>query len=277
MLFKSLQSCAFTNFAKQFQQFGYVEICDTQHIASTYDALYASFDLFVEFLQQHPTLIQKLYIAKERFIRSKFKNYYGTDFFGLYDESAKIGRNQISFYYSTCFHEFLSALYPEFNQIVECFNFFNACYRIQKECSSTFQSVANELKFGDIFSSEYHQVPIIFKVVKYLPSYRATRPHYDGTVFSLLLDSTDNASLLLAAYKSFFTIHDFVNPIRTFVRNQNQNSILLIPGTLVTEFGFYPTPHIVIHSGKVRYATIAFAMRPNYISTKNNFTILPNF
>ena len=260
--------------AEQFKQVGYLEICDKEHGMTTFDSLYARFDEFTEFLQNNPAWAQKLYSAKERFIRSKDRNYYSTDFFGFYDESKREGRNQISFYYSTHFHEFIASHYPELTQIPEVFCFFEACLGIQTPCAYLFSEAALELGLGTIFAST---PPILFKVVKYLPSYSVTRPHYDGTAFSLFLDSTDNQSLLLAPYTSSCTVDDFSAPRRTFSRLHNQNSILLIPGTLLTEFSIYPTPHIVTQSGKIRHATIAFAMRPQYSPQKHAFSPLPYF
>jgi hypothetical protein len=266
--------------AEQFKQTGYVEICDKKHGSATFDALYIYFDELITFLETNPAWAQKLYVAKERFIRSKHRNYYATDFFGFYDESEKVGRNQISFYYSNHFHEFICAHYPEFNQVPEIIRFFQACFEIQKPYENVFDQVAVKLGLKTIFSSQsdYSSTPpILFKVIKYFPSYIATKPHYDGTAFSLFLDSTDNQSLLLSPYKPSFTVKDFSTPLRKFSRSFNQNSIVLIPGVLLTEFSIYPTPHIVVQSGKIRYATIAFAMRPDYVSQKNEFSLLPNF
>ena len=56
-----------------------------------------------------------------------------------------------------------------------------------------------------------------------------------------------------------------------------QNSMMLIPGTLVTDFSIYPTPHIVVRSEDTRYATIAFAMRPDHVQQKIEFSSLPSF
>lgn len=250
--------------AEQFKQFGYLEICDETHGTETFDALYGYFDELIEFLQKNKVWEQKLYSAKERFIRTKDKNFYSTDFFGFYQ-----GNHQISFYYSTHFHEFITSHYPEFNQVLEITQFFEACSEIQKPYGDLFETAASELRL-EIFPEH---PPILFKVIKYLSSYSATRPHYDGTAFSLFLDSTDNSSLLLSPYKSSFTLEDFSTP----TREHNQNSILLIPGALLTEFCIYPTPHIVVPSGTIRYATIAFAMRPNFTPQKNEFPLLPNF
>ncbi len=271
LLFTFQPLCAIP-FAEQFKHAGYVEICDQKQHAKTFNSLYASFDEFIEFLQTSPVWVQKLYIAKERFIRSKDRNYYSTDFFGLYDDSKKEGRGQISFYYSTHFHEFICSRYPEFNHVPEIIRFFEACLEIQKPYGNLFEKVAAELGLKTIFSSVYGQPPILFKVVKYFPSYIARTPHYDGTAFSLFLDSTDNESLLLSPYQSSFTVDDFSSPKREF-----SNSILLIPGVLLTEFSIYPTPHIVVHRGKIRYATIAFAMRPHYVPQKTEHSPLPNF
>ena len=69
----------------------------------------------------------------------------------------------------------------------------------------------------------------------------------------------------------------FLPRSENFLDANNQNSICLFPERLLTEFSIYPTPHIVMHSGKVRYATIAFAMRPDYIPQKNELSPLPNF
>jgi hypothetical protein len=276
LLFAFQTLCA-TPLAEQFKRTGYVEICDENHAAATFDSLYAYFDELIELLQTNPVWAQKLYIAKERFIRSKDRSYYSTDFFGFYDESEREGRSQISFYYSTHFHEFICSHYPEFNQVPEIIRFFEACLEIQKPYGNLFDDAAAELGLETIFSSKYGHPPILFKVVKYLPSYIATRPHYDGTAFSLFLDSTDNPSLLLSPYKSSFTVDDFSSPAREFSREDNQNSVLLIPGVLLTEFSIYPTPHIVAQSGKIRFATIAFAMRPNYIPQKMELSPLPSF
>jgi hypothetical protein len=271
------QSACTMSLQEQFNQVGYVELCDENHGIATYDSLYECFDELVTFLQANPAWAQKLYIAKERFIRSENRNYYSTDFFGFYDESAREGRNQISFYYSTHFQDFIFSHYQEFKQVPQITNFFASCLAIQQSSRNLFNEVAAELHVENIFFSKYGHPPILLKVVKYLPSYSVSRPHYDGTAFSLFLDSTDNQSLLLSPYRSAFTVDDFSSPLRKFSRSCNQNSILLIPGTLLTEFSIYPTPHIVEQNGKIRYATIAFAMRPNYILQKNNFSLLPNF
>lgn len=254
----TFQVLSATSLEEDFKQKGYLEICDRKPVS--FDALYSYFDNLIDFFQKNPSWAQKLYGAKERFIRSKDRNLYSTDFFGFYHES-----HQISFYYSSHFHEFISSHYPEFNGVPEISCFFEACLAIQKPCTHLFEETAAELSLEMIF-------PILVKVVKYLPSYMATRPHYDGSAFSLFLDSTDNQSLLLAPYKSLLTVDDFSPPVREF-----QNSILLIPGALLTEFSIYPTPHIVSGSGKIRYAAIAFAMRPNGSSQKNALSLLPTF
>ena len=248
--------------AEQFERMGYVEICDEKHAA--FDSLYAHFDAFTEFLQVNPIWAQKLYGVKERFIRSKERAYYSTDFFGQYDESKTEKRCQISFYYSTHFHDFISARYPEFTRVLEIRQFFDACREIQKPCKSLFENIAEELGLNVTF-------PILLKVVKYLPGYTATRPHYDGSAFSLFLDSTDDQSLLLAPYKPSYTVDDFSSPLR------KTNSTLLIPGTHLTDFSIYPTPHIALQTNKTRYATVVFAMRSNYTPQKVQHPPLPNF
>jgi hypothetical protein len=269
---------ALASLAEQFKQTGYAEFCDTQQGAESYDALYASFDEFIAFLQTNPAWAQKLYSAKERFIRLQERQYYSTDFFGLYDESEREGRNQIAFYYSTHFHDFICARYPEFNEVPEIIRFFDACREIQKAYEDIFVEAAVELGLKKIFSSDYGHVPILLKVVKYLPSYLgAKRPHYDGTALSLFLDSTNNNALLVSPYKTPLTVDGFSSPRREFSRLCDQNSIVLIPGMLLTEFEIYPTPHLVVQSGEVRYATIAFAMRPHYITPKTELSLLPNF
>ena len=93
ILFLFTQSICTISLKEQFSQVGYLEICDKNCGIATYDSLYASFDELISFLQVNPTWAQKLYIAKERFIRSEHRNYYSTDFFGFYDESEREGRN----------------------------------------------------------------------------------------------------------------------------------------------------------------------------------------
>jgi hypothetical protein len=263
--------------AKQFRQAGYAEICDPKHGTAKFDSLYVHFDELIEFLQKNPVWLQKLYGAKERFIRSKYRNYYSTDFFGFYDESTRKGRSQVSFYYSDHFHEFITSRYPDCKQAPEIIRFFEICLEIQKSYENLLKQAAIELGVETIFSSNYGHPPILFKVVKYLPSYIADKPHYDGTAFSLFLDSTDNASLLLSPYKPRLTVEDFSSPLRECSIRNHQNSIVLIPGTLLTEFSIYPTPHIVATSNKIRYATIAFAMRPNCTPQKFEYSFLPSF
>ncbi len=272
----SLQSFCETSWMKQFQQVGYVELCDQNHTATTFDNLYASFDIMVNFLQTNKYWNHKLYLAKERFIRSKDRNFYSTDFFGLYDESGQKARAQIAFYYAPHFHEFVLTHYPEIQKIPEVVQFLEQCFQIQKSYEDLYYQAAEALQIESIFDT-CNFIPILFKVVKYLPTYAPDRPHYDGTAFSLFLDSTDYQSLLLSSYKAFFTVDDFSVPLRIFSRNDYQNSVLLIPGAFLTEFDMYPTPHIVMQSGKTRYAIIAFVMRPNYVFSKNNFSDLPNF
>lgn len=259
-LFPSL--CA-VPLAEPFKQTGYVEIADQGKAA--YDSLYGQFDELIAFLQAHPESARKLYVAKERFIRSKERNIYSTDFFGFYDS----GNNQIAFYYSAHFHDFVGLHFPELHKIPEIARFFEACRKIQQPYGMVFKDATAELGIETIFPSD---PPILLKVIKYLPAYTATRPHYDGTAFSLFLDSTDNQALLLSPYKESLTVEDFASPYR-----ESPSSILLIPGTLLREFSIYPTPHIVIQSDRTRYATIAFAMRPHFTSKKNEFSLLPSF
>jgi hypothetical protein len=273
----TLQSLCETHIRNRFVQNGYVEIYDTNHGTAAFDTLYAHFDTFITFLHTNPTWAQKLYAAKERFIRSPERNFYATDFFGFYDESAIAGRNQISFYYSIHFHAFICTYYPELNTVPEITRFLEACLEIQKPYGDVFTQAAADLGLGTIFSSAYANPPLLLKVIKYLPAYQAMRAHYDGTAFSLFLDSTDNEALLLSPYKASFTVDDFVTPFRAFSRDHQQHSILLIPGTLLAECAIYPTPHIVIDRGTIRYATVAFAMRPHYTPPKNTFPPLPNF
>lgn len=277
LLLLACQSLSALSLAEQFQQVGYAELCNTHHGAATFDALYASFDELTELLQKNRPLAQKLYNAKERFIRSKARGYYSTDFFGFYDESNKKSRDQISFYYAIHFHKFLSAHYPELKKIPEIIRFLHACDEIQKAYGYIFETAATELGIETLYASSYDQPPILLKIVKYFPAYSPTRPHYDGSAFSLFLDSTDNQSLLLAPYASSSTVHDFSAPLRKFARASDQNSLLLIPGALLTEFSLYPTPHIVIQSNKIRYATIAFAMRPHHTAPKIDLALLPSF
>ena len=178
---------------------------------------------------------------------------------------------------STHFQDFVFSHYKEFKQVSQIIKFFSKCLEIQQSSTKLFNQAAASLNIKNIFSSNYGHPPVLLKIVKYFPSYSPARPHYDGSAFSLFLDSTDNQSLLTSAYKSVFTVDDFVSPLRKFSRSHNQNSIVLIPGTLLTEFSLYPTPHIVKQNGKIRYATIAFAMRPHHTVQKNNFSALPNF
>jgi hypothetical protein len=266
----AFQSLSTLPLAEQFKQAGYSEICDPNRETALFDSLYVYFDELIEFLQKTPVWTQKLRIAKERFIRSKDQKYYSTDFFGFYDESKREGRSQISFYYSSHFHKFMDSHYPEFKQIPEITHFFETCLKIQQPYGDLFNEAAIELGLDTLFSFE--PPPLLFKVVKYLPSYCPTKPHYDGTAFSLLLDSTDHQSLLLSPYRTSLTVDNFSTPLRQF-----SHSILLIPGTLLSEFSIPPTPHIVMRSGKTRYATIAFAMRPHYPPQKNEYSPLPTF
>ena len=265
-----------TPLAQQWEEVGYKEILNNTQGEERFNYLYLLFDNFIEFLQNNPEWARKLYIAKERFIRSKDKNHYSTDSFGLYDESEIEQKRQIAFYYSSRFHDFIYFHYREFHEVSEIINFFAACREIERSNQEIFNEAANELSLGmRLYSAG--TPPVILKIVKYLPSYMAIKPHYDGTAFTLFLDSTDNQALLISPYKSQFQIEDFVSPTREFARTENQNSTLLIPGALLGEFSIYPTPHIVLGSGNTRYATIAFAMRPNYSGERIEFAPLPSF
>ena len=153
-LFFAIHSLCAAPLAEQFKQVGYLEICDKNHGAATFDCLYAIYDELFEFLQTNPVWTKKLYSAKERFIRSKDRNFYSTDFFGLYDESKRNGRSQISFYYSIHFHEFIYSRYPEFSQIPEISRFFEACRAIQQPYGKLFDEAAAELGLESIFSSQ---------------------------------------------------------------------------------------------------------------------------
>ena len=277
VIFSFLQSFSAITLAEEFKEKGYVEICDETQGSKIFDSLYSVFDEFIEFLQKNTAWAQKLYSAKERFIRSKERNYYSTDFFGFYDESEREGRKQIAFYYSTHFHDFIVSYYPECNKIPQIISFFEACLKIQKSCEQTFNKAAADLGLEKILCLKQNHPPLLIKVVKYFSSYSESRPHYDGTSLSLFLDSTDNEALFLSPYRSSFSVADFFSPKRSFSRNFEKNSIVLIPGAFLTEFSIYPSPHIVLSSGKIRYATIAFALRPYYIFDKNDFPSLPIF
>lgn len=237
----------FFSFTELLNQDGYVEICREQY---SFDPLYASFDECIQFLQHNPAWAQRLYSSKERFIRSKERALYSTDFFGYYET-----KQQISFYYSTHFHETLTDLPVEISQ------FLDRCQQLQQTYQQLCMDASKELGIET-------SPALLFKVIKYLPSYVGQKPHYDGSLFSLLLHSSDDRSLLLSPYKSSFTADDFFSPSR--------NCPLLIAGTQLREFSIYPTPHIVITSGNVRYSTVVFAMKPNAPALKNTFSPLDN-
>lgn len=272
IFFCTCQSLQAMPLADQLAHTGFIELPNQNHPTETFYSLYRQFDKLIAFLESNPSWAQKLYIAKERFIRSKDRHLYSSDFFGFYDESIRPGRNQLSFYYSIHFHEFLCSHYPEFQQIPEIIRFLDSCYEIQTPCELLFNDAAANLGLTAIFSANDDHPPTLLKVVKYLPSYTPSRPHYDGTAFSLFLHSTDHLSLLISPYKLSLTPDDFSPALRS-----SPNSILLIPGALLTEFSIYPTPHIVVQRGNSRYATVAFAMRPYYIAQKTELAPLPNF
>lgn len=277
MLTFVLQPVGASSIKESFAEHGYIEIDNKEHGTETFDALYASFDEFIDFMLANPFWAHQLQVAKERFVRSKHKHFYSTDIFGFYDESDRISRSQISFYYSSHFHEFVCSHHPDIEQIPEIAKFFQLCREINQPYEHLFRNAATELEVEAIFSSDGGQVPILFKVIKYLPDYKPQKPHFDGTVFSLLLDSTDNDALLLSPYKSTFSIKDFSSPVREFSRQPNQSSALLIPGVLLKDFSIYPTPHIVLQSGNIRYAAVVFGMRPYDIFKGEEFPSLPQF
>jgi len=76
ILFLFTQPICTISLKEQFSEVGYLEVCDKNHGIATYDSLYASFDEHITFFQANPIWAQKLYIAKERFIRSENRNYY---------------------------------------------------------------------------------------------------------------------------------------------------------------------------------------------------------
>ncbi len=277
-LLLALGSLYGSDLANDFKARGYSEICDKDYTTSTFDSLYESFEELIQFLQTNRGWAQKLMIAKEQFIRSSDRNYYGTDFFGFYDESNRKGRDQISFYYSAHFHQFVSSHFPEFNEVPEISSFLESCFRIQKTYGHLFIEAAFDLNLETLFMLHSENLPpLLFKVIKYLPSYIPTRPHYDGSALTLFLHSTDNQSLLLSPYKSSFTIADFSSPSRKSLNQFGEPAMVLIPGSHLTEFSLFPTPHIVVQSNKTRYATVAFAMRADYKVPKTKFSLLPKF
>src|SRR5581483_10266953 len=154
-----------SSLAEQFKQAGYVEMCNKEHGTATFDALYVCFDELIQFLQTHPTWAHTLNNAKERFIRSKARDVYATNFFGFYDESGRTGRSQISFYYATHFHEFIRSSYPELIAIPEIANFFERCDEIQKPYAHLFEQAATELGLKTIFASNDNHPPLLFKVI----------------------------------------------------------------------------------------------------------------
>lgn len=273
----TMQAVQGVSMIEQLGQQGYIELYDQKHDAKAFDTLYEYFDEFITFLQAHPKWAHNIYQAKERFIRSKDKDLYSSDICGFYDESKKIKRSQISFYYSTHFHALICSLYPEIYQIPQLISFLQACYAIEQPYEELLHQISIEMGVQDVFISADNHCPLLLKVIKYLPSYTPYQPHYDGSVITLFLDSTENQALALAPYRSSYSIDDFYVPLRKFNRYDHQRSMLLIPGTLLTEFAIYPTPHIVIPSGKIRYAAIAFGMRPHYSACSTEFSILPNF
>jgi hypothetical protein len=259
----------------EFRQTGYIEIGVHKPSKITFETLYADFDTLVETLQTHPQCLQKLYIAKERFIRTKAQRDYGTDFFGFFDESTQQGRSQVAFYYAREFHDFLLQFYPELKQEAPLILFLNDCFAlVQDPAEGILEAVTAQLGLDALFKANRVDFPLLLKVVKYHPDYKATKPHYDGTAFSLFLDSTDNNSLLLSPFKPSFSVADFEVPLRYF---PPEASMLLIPGSLMTDYSLFPTPHLVMGSGLTRYAAIVFCMRPPFPSQKVELPALPTF
>lgn len=247
--------------------------CDSN---ATFERLYAAFDELISFLQTNAPSRHALYRAKEQFIRSREKEIYSTDFFGFYDESSTPQRGQVAFYYSLHFHKFIQCRYPTLYQAAPICHFMELCFQMQQPLGDFFHKVAHLLDEPKLFSPCLSP-PILFKLVKYLSSYTAKMPHYDGTAFSLFLHSTDPTALRLSPYRTSFSIEDFTSPYTQEETKSDISTVVLIPGSLLTEFSIYPTPHIVLQNGTTRYATIAFAMRPYHTSRKIPFSTLPLF
>ena len=127
-LYLHLNLCVQYLLLREFKQVGYLEICDTKHSTETFDTLYAYFDELIEFLQANPVWAQKLYSAKERFIRSKDRDYYSTIFlaFTMNRNEKEEGRSHFTIRYISMI--LFASHYPEFNQVSQIIRFFEACF-----------------------------------------------------------------------------------------------------------------------------------------------------
>jgi len=248
---------------KDFEEKGYSEIVNEKQGSVFYDQLYRSFDRMIGRVTKDSSLRKKLAMAKNRFWKTELGQFYATPFVGYGDDSKLSYRKLYYFYYSTDFHDFLKVQYPEILENLDIREFLTLCREITVSSMSIFERTREELSVGALLDSPFNRLPLLLKIVKYLPG-SSTVPHFDASAFSLFLDSTDHQSLLLAPYKETIEVFDFFVPPRQYPRLAFSSSSLLIPGKFLQGQEPYinPTPHAALRNDSIRYSVIAFCVVP---------------
>lgn len=259
------------------QQRGYVEICNETHGAESFDNLYLAFDAFIKFVDTHSEARKKLAAAKSQFWDTDIGKFYGTPFVGYADESKLTHRKLYYFYYSSDFHNFLLTRYSKIMQgSPEILQFLDLCRAITNSSIEMFGNAIEELAIDPLFSSTENRLPVLLKVVKYLPA-SCTVAHFDASALTLMLDSTDLDSLVFSPYMETIASSDFFAPSRQYSRSVQSSSCLLISGKFLTakDIPINPTPHAALRKDTIRHAAIAFALIPYYQSGRLDLPLLP--
>lgn len=252
---------------------GYVEYHNKEIGKLFYDKIYAQFDQFIQFAQNHPQWVQKLYQADENFCCHIDNERYGSPPMGYIDERKSNKCKKVYFHYTKEYECYLKNTLPSlFEESLIFSELMDSLSKIHDNSFRIYEYFIREIEpdisLSKSLYTEDGKLSLLIKIVRYEESkVAASNPHYDFSALSLLLDNTDKGkeALLLAPYKENVSFSDFSQPHRKYQRQVSGTSALLIVGLALKELGCLlgPTPHAVLRQTSQRYAMISFAMAPS--------------
>jgi hypothetical protein len=259
---------------------GYYEFSNRHLSKEFYADIYASFESFLQEIDENPLLYDLLKKAETDFVMREEFNYLGKSPVGLIGSDKSGKKDKIYYHFSKELLEFFKSSFPEILENRICFDLFSKLSEVSAISNRYFKEYIEQLK--DVFPTlpavmlKNGDLPIIIKVIRYEVNLKYVgSPHYDYSGLTLMLDNSDVGveSLVLTPYSENLNWDEFHRPLRT--ASGGLSSTLLIPGLglYLSGIDLMPSPHVVLKRKKIRYALLAFGMVPDLVVTTEQIRI----
>jgi len=241
------------------------------HVPSQYwfQDLYASYAKFLDVLSTDRVLRDAFDKASSDF-SSSLGDSWNSIPFGVVDRTIRVDKHdKIYLQWSRDYNEFLE----KSGLLIPCLESLQSKLTLLHDLLQEFaEDVVSKLipDFG--FAKGGVQYPIVVKLVKYISTNSnrwATNPHQDKSIWSWILDSSDEeCSLLIGPHTEELNLSNLAVPESWLPRRKwATKPAIEFPGLMANLSGLAmrASPHCVkpLKDGTIRYACIAFLILPN--------------